>query len=101
MCKQYVATRYGTPRQVAGSEEYNDIVKCRLKPLDRKAYSATFTDAQWAALQKAFPGGVCDWKQPGIGQQKNIPWLTYQDARGRVVYGGRPMGPAPRSAPLR
>jgi hypothetical protein len=103
ICKQYIATRYGTPRQVAGSDEFNDIVKCQLKPLDRKDYPATalFTDAEWAALQKAFPDGVCDWKKPGIGQQKNIPWLTYQDARGRVIYGGRPMRPAPRSKPLR
>ena len=100
VCKRYIATRYGTPRQVSGESEINDIVKCRLKPLDRASYPVTFTDAQWAALQHAFPNGVCDWTKPGVGQQENIPWLTYQDANGRVIYGGRPMGPAPRSVPL-
>jgi Tannase-like family of unknown function (DUF6351) len=100
-CTQYAATRYGTPRQVSGESEFNDILKCRLKPLDRKAYGVTFTDAEWAKLEKAFPGGVCDWSRAGVGQQANIPWLTYQDARGSVVYGGRPMGPAPRSEAVR
>ena len=100
ICKQYVATRYGTPRQVAGGSEFNDVVKCRLKPLNRGAHSATFTDAEWAQLQHAFPDGVCDWSKPGVGQQDNIPWLTYQDADGKVVYGGRPMGPSPHSVPL-
>jgi hypothetical protein len=30
-----------------------------------------------------------------------VAWLTYQDASGNVVYGGTPMGPPPRSKPLR
>ena len=102
VCKQYVATRYSTPRGVAGEDEFNDIVKCRLKPLDRNAYGGiTFTDDQWAQLQKAFPDGVCDWSKPGVGQQANVAWLTYQDADGHVIYGGRPMAPAPRSRPLK
>src|SRR3954452_11994674 len=102
VCKQYVATRYGTPRSAAGEDEFNDIVKCRLKPLDRGDYAGiTFTDAQWAQLQKAFPTGVCDWSRPGVGQGRNVAWLAYQDARGKVIYGGRPMAPAPRSGALR
>jgi hypothetical protein len=100
LCEQYAATRFSTPRQVAGGSELNDILKCRLKPLDRSTFGVTFSDADWAQLEQAFPAGVCDWGKPGIGQQDNIPWLTYQDRRGRVVYGGRPMGPPPRSAPL-
>ena len=101
VCKQYVATRYGTPRSAAGGDEFNDVVKCRLKPLDRNAYAGiTFTDDEWAQLQKAFPTGVCDWSKPGVGQQRNLAWLTYQNAGGGVIYGGRPMGPAPRSRPL-
>jgi len=54
-----------------------------------------FTDEQWAQLQKTFPDGVCDWSRPGVSQQPTIPWQTYQDAGGSVVYGGRPLGPAP------
>jgi hypothetical protein len=101
LCEQYLATRYGTPRSVAGGDKYNDIVKCQLKPLNRADYGAvTFTDDQWAQLQAAFPDGVCDWSKPGVGQQPNRAWLTYQDKRGNVIYGGRPMKPAPRSVPL-
>ena len=101
VCKQYVATRYGTPRSVAGGDEFNDIAKCRLKPLRRGDYAGiAFTDDQWARLQKAFPTGVCDWTKPGVGQQRNLAWLTYQDSKGRVIYGGRPMPPAPRSRAL-
>ena len=99
-CKQDVATRYGTPRSAAGGDAYNDIVKCRLKPLVRTDYTVTFTDSQWQRLQATFPTGVCDWSKPGVGQQPNIPWLTYQDANGDVIYGGRPMAPAPKSEPL-
>jgi hypothetical protein len=100
VCQTELATRYGTPREVAGGDRYNDVVKCRLQPLRRYDYGVTFTDDQWAQLQKAFPDGVCDWGATGVGRQDNIPWLTYQDATGNVVYGGRPMGPAPTSAPL-
>jgi hypothetical protein len=99
-CKQEAATRYGTPRTVAGSDELNDIVKCRLKPLRREDLPATFTDAEWAQLEKAFPSGVCDWSQPGTGQGRNVAWLKYQDAKGDVIYGGRPMGSPPRWRPL-
>jgi hypothetical protein len=101
LCTQTLATRYGTPRSVAGGDAYNDTAKCQRKPLRREDYSSvTFTDEQWAQLQKTFPSGVCDWARPGVGHQLNLSWLTYQDARGRVVYGGRPMAPAPRSVPL-
>jgi hypothetical protein len=55
-----------------------------------------FTDAQWATLEKAFPTGVCDWSRPGVEQQATIPWQTYQDRRGRVIYGGRSLGRAPK-----
>jgi hypothetical protein len=102
VCKQVVATRYSTPRGVSGESEFNDVLKCQLKPLDRSSYKGiTFTDAEWAQLQKAFPGGVCDWSKPGVGQQDNIAWLTYQDSKGHVIYGGRPMAPAPHSVALR
>jgi hypothetical protein len=59
-------------------------------------YPVIFTDAQWAQLEKAFPTGVCDWSKPGVEQQPTIPWQSYQDAAGAVVYGGRPLGAAPK-----
>jgi hypothetical protein len=60
----------------------------------------TFTADQWAALSAAFPEGVCDYSKPGIAQHGAIPWLTYQDSRGRVIYGGAPLGPPPVSKPF-
>jgi hypothetical protein len=57
-----------------------------------------FTDAQWTRLQKAFPTGVCDYSKLGQRQQGAVPWLTYQDAQGHVIYGGKPLGKPPASA---
>jgi hypothetical protein len=89
-------TRLGTPRTVAGDGIASDIGACRLKPLRRASYDPiTFTNAEWAKLERAFPRGVCDWTQPGRGQRDTIPWLSYQDARGGVVHGGRRLGGAP------
>jgi hypothetical protein len=97
-----VQTRFGTPITVAGEGIATDTNTCALKPLRRTDYyPISFTDEQWAELTKAFPSGVCDWAKPGIDQQGAIPWQTYQDAHGAVVYGGRPLGPAPKSAALR
>jgi hypothetical protein len=81
---------------VAGESIATDVQRCQLKPL-RQAdyYPITFTDQEWAALQQAFPTGVCDWSKRGVDQQPTIPWMTYQSAGGSVVYGGRPLGGAP------
>ena len=54
-----------------------------------------------ASCEQAFPTGVCDWSKPGVDQTGAIPWLTYQDANGDVVYGGTPLGDPPRSKRLR
>jgi hypothetical protein len=90
---------YGTPRTVAGSPIATDQNKCRLKPLNRGDYGgASFTDAQWGQLKMLFAGGVCDYSKRGVDQQPTIPWQTYQDSHGKVIYGGRPLGPAPRSS---
>ena len=91
-----VQTRYGTPRTVAGEGVETDNNKCTLRPLRRlDYYPISFTDAQWQRLQEAFPTGVCDWGVPGTSQADAIPWQTYQDSSGGVVYGGRGLGPAP------
>ena len=81
------------PLMVAGMPSTRDILKCQLKPLRRGDYKAVFTEAHWVRLRAAFPKGVCDWRKAGVGQQPNIPWLTF--ARGP---GGEPLPPAPRSA---
>ena len=91
---------FGTPRTVAGDVDTADTMKCQLKPLNRAddygpLGALTFTDAQWAQLEAAFPGGVCDYSQPAVGRQQTVTWLTYQDANGNVIYGGTPLAPAP------
>ena len=93
-------TRYGTPRTVAGGGHPDDVNKCALKPLRREDEPKALSNAQWAQLQAIFPHGVCDWSRPGVGQQPTIPWQTYQDANGNVIYGGTPLGPPPESTPL-
>ncbi|TAM12488.1 MAG: hypothetical protein EPN72_13030 [Nevskiaceae bacterium] len=96
-----VVSIYRTPRMVAGDAITTDANKCQLKPLDRgdPAYgNVTFADAQWQALQSVFPDGVCDFSKPGVSQQPTIPWLTYQDAAGNVVYGGTPLPAAPQNS---
>jgi hypothetical protein len=96
VCDQTVSS-YGTPRQGADGPLTEDVMKCQLKPMRRDDYPVAFTDAQWRRLEQAFPGGVCDYTKPGISQRGARSWLTYQGKRGRVIYGGKPMGRAPVS----
>ena len=92
----------GTPRTVAGDPITTDANKCRLKPLRRGDYRGiTFTHAQWSKLEKTFPTGVCNYAKPGVDQQPTIPWLTYQNASGHVIYGGKPMLSPPVSSEFR
>src|SRR5207247_11003805 len=89
---------FAKPAMGAGEGIATDTNSCQLKPLRQaEYYPITFTDDQWKQLQTAFPTGVCDWSRPGIDQRGTIPWQTYQDPNGGVIYGGRPLGAAPRS----
>lgn len=91
-----VVDTYATPRIQAGMPFTDDVMKCRLKPLERPDYyPVQFTDEQWARLQEAFPDGVCDYTEPGVGQSATVPWLTYEGGP-----GGEPLGPPPTSEPL-
>jgi hypothetical protein len=92
----------GTPRTVAGEAISTDTNKCQLKPQRRTDYPGiTFTQAQWNVLEKTFTAGICDYFKPGVDQQPTIPWLSYQNADGHVIYGGKPMGNSPVSRELR
>src|SRR5437660_3379995 len=83
----------GNPRMGAGEPLTDDVLKCQLQPMDPTAYfPVLFSDAQWAQLQAAFPGGVCDYTKPGVNQQPTVPWLTYANGP-----AGQPLGPAPVS----
>jgi hypothetical protein len=87
---------YRAPRIVAGGPLSDDILKCQLKPLNRADYTVTFTDAQWAQMQDAFPTGVCDWSKVSQYQQPSVPWLSFSDGP-----GGTPLGPPPTSVPFK
>ncbi|HCT78831.1 MAG TPA: hypothetical protein DGG94_21795 [Micromonosporaceae bacterium] len=88
---------YSTTRIAAGGPLTNDILKCRLKALQPSDYPVAFTATQWSRLQRAFPSGACDWTKPGVGQQPPAgPWLTFAG-----TVGGRPLGPPPKSHPIR
>src|SRR5882724_10327526 len=85
--------KHASPRQVAGGPLAENVLKCQLKPLDVGHYpSGTFTAAQLARLGMAFPGGICDWSKPGVGQQEAISPLTFVGGP-----GGQPLPPAPVS----
>ncbi|NBH09022.1 DUF6351 family protein [Amycolatopsis sp. SID8362] len=67
-------------RMVAGEGLALDVLKCRLKPLDFRDYPVTFTAADQQRLRAAFPGGVCDYRRPGVGQRPPVgTWLDYGD----------------------
>lgn len=101
------ATIYSSPRIEAGGGDplvgfTDDRLDCQTMPIEDHDYAGrsfqeVFTPEQQEALKAAFPAGVCDYSRPGKGFQAAVPWLTYQDVRGDVVYGGEPMGPAPLS----
>ncbi|MDQ1698090.1 MAG: hypothetical protein QOJ03_3443 [Frankiaceae bacterium] len=96
VCDETVAA-YGTPRIGADGPLADDTLQCRYKPLRKSDYNVTFTSTQWSRLNKVFKDGVCDYSRPGIDQRGAIAWMTYQDAKGHVIYGGTPMGAPPRS----
>ena len=98
---QLINPVFSTPAVEAGESIATDTMKCQLKPLRRSDYNVQFTPDEWTSLQKAFPSGVCDWSKPGVDQTGAVPWRTYQDAHGNVIYGGRPLGRAPGSQALR
>ena len=97
VCQSPLAeTKFATTRMVAGESITTDDMECRVKPLNRSEYyPVEFTEQQWAQLEHTFPTGVCDFSKPGVGQQDTIPWQTYQNEKGEVIFGGKALGKAP------
>jgi Tannase-like family of unknown function (DUF6351) len=82
----------GSPRQVAGGPLAENILKCRLKPLNSADYAPlVFTPDQWARLQAVFADGVCDWALPGVGQQAAVSPLSFGDGPGGVPLPAAPV----------
>jgi hypothetical protein len=86
---------YGDTRTAAGSPLTDNVIDCQLKPLNAKDYSVSFTAADWAQLEQAFPHGVCDYSKPGVGSRSALTWLTYAGGP-----GGQSLGAPPRSVPF-
>jgi hypothetical protein len=62
----------------------SDVLKCVLKPIDRRDYPVAFTAAETADLRAIFPQGVCDYTKPGVEQQPlTATWLSFGPAAGR------------------
>jgi Tannase-like family of unknown function (DUF6351) len=62
-------TYFSQPQLEAGQALTRDVLKCALKPINFADYSVAFTAAEQGQLRSIFPNGVCDYTQPGIGQQ--------------------------------
>jgi hypothetical protein len=74
---------YSSPRQVAGGPLSENILKCRLKPLNSADYSpVVLSSEQIARLQAVFPDGVCDWSERGVGQRRAVSPRDYSDEPG-------------------
>ena len=60
---------FSQPQLEAGLALTRDVLKCALKPINFAEYKVVFTAAEQAQLRGIFPNGVCDYSQPGVGQQ--------------------------------
>lgn len=112
LCPEALLTVYGTPRMVAGDAITTDTNKCELKAIDPQDYvlhvqgvpvpgsPPLLSEAQLESLSEIFPDGVCDYSKPGVSFQGTIPWMSYSNEQGAVVYGGEPMPPAPTNSGL-
>lgn len=69
---------HSDPRLAAGASAGSDVLKCTLEPLRADRYSQPLSEPQFQRLQAVFPDGVCDYSQPGVGQQPTVgTWQRY------------------------
>jgi hypothetical protein len=70
---------YTDPRIAAGGPMTADVLKCQLKPIAAADYKVAPNADQLAQLQRIFPGGVCDWSKPGVGQTEKVTtWAVFR-----------------------
>jgi len=76
-CRQ-LYPRHENPRLAAGEPLTNDVLMCASKPVAAADYARPLTGDHLLRLNTVFPDGVCDYDQPGIGQQPPAgTWLRY------------------------
>ena len=69
---------HADPRIVSGTPVARTALKCQLKPMSATDYKQAITPAQMARLQTVFNGGVCDYRKPGVAEQKPIGnWIRF------------------------
>lgn len=92
LCNADLRLKYfSSPHQVAGGPLTENILKCQLKTLAFTDYPGiTFSAAQQVRLATVFPGGVCDWSKPGVGQQDPVAPLTFRAGPGGTTLPARP-----------
>jgi hypothetical protein len=79
---------YGDARTVAGQQYAQYALKCALRPINWSSYPVTFTAAEKAELESAFPTGVCDYNRPGPEEQPPVgTWLNYSNGITPLQYG--------------
>ncbi|HEX3917702.1 MAG TPA: DUF6351 family protein [Caulobacteraceae bacterium] len=85
---------FANPRFEAGGPLAADVLKCQLRPIEARAYPG-FSADQLARLSQIFPGGVCDWAKPGVGQTAVVPWASFGPAPENLVFSVTSVNPAP------
>lgn len=63
-----------------------DKLKCQLKPVAAGDYTVSFSTAELARLNAAFPGGVCDWSKAGVGQTAAVPYSSFGPSLVNLVF---------------
>jgi hypothetical protein len=72
---------HGLPGLAAGQPLGSIVAKCQLAPISDADYPMMSAD-ELARLRSIFPGGVCDYSQPGVGQQALAgTWLEFGPKR--------------------
>ena len=80
-----------SPRQVAGGNLSENILKCALRSVNDAEYGGRLDAGQLTRLKAVFATGVCDWTKPGIGQQEAVGPLNFKAGPGGVALGEAPM----------
>jgi hypothetical protein len=74
------------PRAQAGAAVAADKLKCQLKPVAAGDYVASFSTDELARLNAAFPGGVCDWSKPGVGQTATVAYSSFGPSLVNLIF---------------
>jgi hypothetical protein len=77
---------YSLPRKEAGGPLAANVYQRALKPIAPADYTVTFTAAELAQLAAIFPGGVCDWSKPGVGQAGVRTWASFGPSPTNLVF---------------